>query len=34
MERMMGHEENVVRWFNAVDWIQAGSRIAAILLVR
>jgi small conductance mechanosensitive channel len=33
MERMMGREENVVKWFNAVDWIQAGSRIAAILLV-
>jgi moderate conductance mechanosensitive channel len=29
----MGHEEKVVQWFNAVDWIQAGSRIAAILLV-
>jgi small conductance mechanosensitive channel len=29
----MGHEEKVVRWFNAVDWIQAGSRIAVILLV-
>ena len=29
----MGHEEQVVRWFNAVDWIQAGSRIAAILAV-
>lgn len=29
----MGHEEKVVRWFNAVDWIQAGSRIAAILAV-
>jgi small conductance mechanosensitive channel len=28
---MMGHEEKVVQWFNAVDWIQAGSRIAAIL---
>ena len=28
----MGHEEaRVVQWFNAVDWIQAGSRIAAIL---
>jgi small conductance mechanosensitive channel len=29
----MGHEEKVVQWFNAVDWIQAGSRIAAILIV-
>lgn len=29
----MGHEEKVVQWFNAVDWIQAGSRIAVILLV-
>src|SRR5436189_6216388 len=29
----MGHEETVVQWFNAVDWIQAGSRIAAILVV-
>jgi small conductance mechanosensitive channel len=29
----MGHEEKVVQWFNAVDWIQAGSRIAAILVV-
>jgi moderate conductance mechanosensitive channel len=27
------HEEKVVNWFNAVDWIQAGSRIAAILVV-
>src|SRR5689334_372647 len=32
-EKMMGHEEKVVQWFNAVDWIQAGSRIAAILVV-
>jgi small-conductance mechanosensitive channel len=32
-EQMMGHEEKVVQWFNAVDWIQAGSRIAAILVV-
>src|SRR5690242_18897496 len=31
--RVMGHEEKVVQWFNAVDWIQAGSRIAAILVV-
>jgi moderate conductance mechanosensitive channel len=29
----MRHEEKVVQWFNAVDWIQAGSRIAAILAV-
>lgn len=29
----MGHEENVIRWFSAVDWIQAGSRIAVILAV-
>jgi len=29
----MEHEEKVVQWFNAVDWIQAGSRIAAILAV-
>ena len=29
----MPHEEKVVQWFNAVDWIQAGSRIAAILAV-
>jgi small conductance mechanosensitive channel len=29
----MDHEEKVVRWFNAVDWIQAGSRIAVILAV-
>jgi moderate conductance mechanosensitive channel len=29
----MGHEEKVVEWFNAVDWIQAGSRIAVILVV-
>jgi moderate conductance mechanosensitive channel len=28
----MTHEEGVVKWFNAVDWIQAGSRIAAILV--
>src|SRR5688500_6638056 len=27
----MDHEEKVVKWFNAVDWIQAGSRIAVIL---
>lgn len=29
----MDHEEKVVQWFNAVDWIQAGSRIAAILAI-
>jgi small conductance mechanosensitive channel len=29
----MRHEETVVQWFNTVDWIQAGSRIAAILVV-
>jgi len=29
----MNHEERVVQWFNAVDWIQAGSRIAAILAI-
>src|SRR5215216_725852 len=29
----MRHEDKVVQWFNAVDWIQAGSRIAAILAV-
>lgn len=29
----MDHEEKVVQWFNAVDWIQAGSRIAVILVV-
>jgi moderate conductance mechanosensitive channel len=29
----MGHEEKVVQWFNTVDWIHAGSRIAAILAV-
>jgi len=29
----MEHEQKVVAWFNAVDWIQAGSRIAAILAV-
>ena len=27
----MEHETKVVEWFNAMDWIQAGSRIAAIL---
>jgi small conductance mechanosensitive channel len=29
----MGHEEKVIKWFTAMDWIQAGSRIAAILVV-
>jgi moderate conductance mechanosensitive channel len=29
----MKQEDRVVEWFNAVDWIQAGSRIAAILAV-
>jgi small-conductance mechanosensitive channel len=29
----MDHQEKVIQWFNAVDWIQAGSRIAAILAV-
>jgi small conductance mechanosensitive channel len=29
----MPHEEKVVQWFSTVDWIQAGSRIAAILAV-
>ena len=29
----MGHEEKVVQWFNEINWIQAGSRIAAILVV-
>jgi len=29
----IAHEERVVQWFNAVDWIQAGSRIAVILVV-
>jgi small-conductance mechanosensitive channel len=29
----MGHEDKVVHWFNAADWIQAGSRIVAILVV-
>jgi small-conductance mechanosensitive channel len=24
-------EDNVVRWFSAIDWIQAGTKIAAIL---
>lgn len=29
----MKQEDRVTEWFNAVDWIQAGSRIAAILVV-
>jgi small conductance mechanosensitive channel len=29
----MNHEDEVVRWFTRTDWIQAGGRIAAILLV-
>jgi small-conductance mechanosensitive channel len=29
----MKQEEQVVQWFNTIDWIQAGSRIAAILVV-
>ena len=29
----MDHEVKVVRWFSAIDWIQAGSRIAAILII-
>ncbi|HUQ11095.1 MAG TPA: mechanosensitive ion channel family protein [Steroidobacteraceae bacterium] len=29
----MTHEEKVAPWYNAVDWIQAGSRIVAILAV-
>lgn len=29
----MGQEEQVVQWFSKIDWIQAGSRIAVILLV-
>jgi len=29
----MDHEEKVVQWFNAVHWIQAGSQIAAILVI-
>ena len=29
----MDHEVKVVSWFNAIDWIQAGSRIVAILIV-
>lgn len=32
-EAGVAHEEKVVQWFNAVDWIQAGSRIAVILVV-
>src|SRR3954468_4033853 len=29
----MDHEEKVIQWFNAMDWIRAGSRIAVILAV-
>ncbi len=29
----MGDDDKVVQWFSAVNWIQAGSRIAAILAV-
>jgi moderate conductance mechanosensitive channel len=29
----MDHQEKVVQWFTTMDWIQAASRIAAILLV-
>jgi small conductance mechanosensitive channel len=29
----MDHEQQVVQWFNAMDWIQVGSRIAAILTI-
>jgi small-conductance mechanosensitive channel len=29
----MEEHEKVIEWFNAVDWIQAGSRILAILAV-
>lgn len=29
----MNHEDRVLEWFNAVNWIEAGSRIAAILAV-
>ena len=32
-QEAIAHEERVVQWFNAVDWIQAGSRIAVILIV-
>jgi small-conductance mechanosensitive channel len=31
MNKAVAHEEKVLQWFNAVDWIQAGSRIAIIL---
>jgi small-conductance mechanosensitive channel len=27
------HEAKVVKWFTTIDWIQAGSRIVAILIV-
>jgi moderate conductance mechanosensitive channel len=29
----MDHQERVVQWFTTMDWIQAGSRIGAILIV-
>jgi small conductance mechanosensitive channel len=29
----MEHEDEVVQWFTAINWIQAGSRTAAILAV-
>jgi small-conductance mechanosensitive channel len=29
----VAHEDEIVHWFNAGDWIQAGSRIVAILVV-
>jgi len=32
-QQAIAHEDKVVQWFNAVDWIQAGSRIAVILIV-
>jgi small conductance mechanosensitive channel len=33
VERAMKNEDEVVRWFTRTDWIQAGGRIAAILLI-
>jgi len=29
----MGNDDKVMQWFNTVDWIQAGGRIAAILVI-
>src|SRR5690242_2883005 len=29
----MEHEDKVMQWFTRTDWIQAGGRIAAILLI-